>query len=74
MMGNNQPDCIGCICFVVNPQDLSTGQCRRFPPVMHLVPVKTLQGQGMQATPLFPAVQRGMSCFEFRPRQVPLDS
>lgn len=70
---NNTPvrDCMSCQ-FEFD-EDGKVGQCRRFPPKLHIIP-PALQGGRSQMTPMYPPVTSGMWCGEFELKIRPFTS
>lgn len=47
---------------------LGQGECRLHPPKIFLVPVQTIQGQGISAQSMFPTVRHDLCCGQLQVR------
>ena len=69
----NLGTCGNCLSFTPDAEkpgaglSVDSGECRRNPPRVFLVPVTTLNGEGISANSLFPKVQADCNCGMFIP-------
>lgn len=60
--------CRDCRYWSVHPTDAEVGDCRHAPPVLLVLPVQTMTGQGVSPVPMFPQTRAGIWCGKFSQR------